>query len=130
MRFVKPPYVKPSKLTGYIVQEHLDSKELKIWKDALSVKQKGEDWGKIREKLPEYILEKIGKVMKSARANGFVNPHLKGDELKWKQMIGTEYGLKISCKCDLCEDSFSSGRCKGKVFTNLKGNKEFKPCED
>ena len=101
---------------------------MKTWKSLLAQRQKGEDWGKIREKVPEELLEKLGKVMVTARENGFANPHLKEDNVIWNQISGDEFGYKNSCKCDLCESDFSSGKCKGKAFRNIKGNKEFNPC--
>jgi hypothetical protein len=91
-------------------------------------KQKGEDWGKIREKVPEELLEKLCKVMKDARESGFVNPNVYGDKIYWSQMTGSEFGMKISCKCDLCETDFSSGLCKGIVARNIKDEKVFTPC--
>jgi hypothetical protein len=120
--------VKAKKYPDQIVAENLDFFGVKSWKGLLSQRQKGEDWGKIREKMPEELLTKIGKVMIECRENGFVNPHLKEDEIIWNQMTGDEIGRKHSCKCDLCETDFSSGKCKGKTFRNLNWKKEFKPC--
>lgn len=108
--------------------ENLDFFDVKSWKGLLSQRQKGEDWGKIREKVPEALLIKLGKVMIECRESGFVNPILIEDKIAWYQMIGDEFGRKYSCQCDLCETDFSSGKCRGKIFRNLKGNKEFQPC--
>ena len=110
------------------MDETLDALDMKAWKALLVQRQKGEDWGKVREKVPEELLEKLGKVMKEARENGFVNPHVYGDDVHWSQMTGDDFGLRNSCQCDLCETDFSSGKCQGKTFRNLKGMKEFKPC--
>lgn len=110
--------------------ENLDALDMKTWKALLAQRQKGEDWGKIREKVPEELLNKLGKVMTEARESGFVNPHLKEDKVIWHQMIGDEIGRKYSCQCDLCETDFSSGKCQGKTFRNFDGKKKFKPCWD
>lgn len=108
--------------------ENLDFFDLKSWKELLVQRQKGEDWGKIREKVPEALLNKLCLVMTESRENGFVNPHVREGEVVWHQMTGDEFGRNHSCKCDLCETDFSSGKCKGKPFRNIKGMKEFKPC--
>jgi len=120
--------VKPKRYHQQIVDEHLDALDIKTWKALLVQRQKGEDWGKIREKVPEELLEKLGKVMIECRESGFVNPHLREGKIVWDQMTGDEIGRRYSCQCDLCETDFSSGKCKGKAFRNLKGNKEFQPC--
>lgn len=120
--------MKPKKYPAQIVGEYLDDIGIKAWNGFLAQRQKGEDWGKIREKIPEGLLEKLGKVMIECRENGFVNPHLKEGEIIWNQMTGDEIGRRYSCQCDLCETDFSSGKCNGKTFRNIKGNKEFQPC--
>lgn len=110
------------------MDENLDALDMKAWKALLVQRQKGEDWGKVREKVPEELLNKLGVMMKKARENGFVNPYLREDKVIWNQMTGDDFGLRNSCQCDLCETDFSSGKCQGKTFRNLKGMKEFKPC--
>lgn len=126
---VKPPYVRPVRFPDEILADILTYEDREIFYKAIESKQKsGSEWENIRAKLPSSFLEKLKRLMTECWENGFCHPRIREGAIKWSQIKGTPFGLSISCKCDLCQNGFSGGSCKGRTQINHRGERNFIKC--
>ena len=107
-----PPMVRPEKLPGRIVRDHMNPDEIKLMAGFLMGYQKGEvGWDAYRLKIPDALLLKFGAMRDECWRNGFIDPVgvIRSDGayiILWSQVLsGTPGG-----KCTFCTNKPCQGR--------------------
>jgi hypothetical protein len=106
--------VRPEKLPGLIVRNHLNPDEVKLMAGFLMGYQKGDvGWDAYRLKVPDALLLKFGAMTEECRRNGFINPigTIKNDgayTLLWSQVLSANHGDQCTfctnIPCRIAED--------------------------
>ena len=116
-----PPVVRPKMTPTEMVNSELNNLEIEAIKRHLIIYQRsgdGRNWDEYRKKIDYDLLYKWGKALKLCRDNGFINPHIWDNKIRWQQLLGSP----ATDKCYLCGEE-----CSG-TYTITPRGKEFKPC--
>ena len=81
-------------------------------------------WEEYRAKIPDALLEKWQIVLEVCRRQGFFNPYVVGEEIRWMQIVGRD---RHCDPCTVCPKTYQDGSCFGSVGEK-NNHMEFTPC--
>lgn len=124
----RPPLVIPESMPREIMTRHMSSIDVDaIAKFLETYQKKRPDWDVFRGTIPEYLLAKWGNVVSECARNGFVAPECHGGVIVFSQVLANPENVQNSDRCTMCQNHFSTGRCKGK-FKVASGRRNFVKC--